>query len=75
MNKQLEHKNSEKDTGSLNGGFPRADSVAEIRVIIPSEPAQGTERFWERNSKGRGPLKGLLQEQSEWAKTQNTSKG
>jgi hypothetical protein len=70
FNEQLEH---EKHTGSLKGFFPRAVFIAEI--IALSEPIGGTRRFREKHSKGNGPLKALLQEQSEWAKRQITSRG
>lgn len=64
--------NSAMNTGSLKAVFPRAVFIAEIMVL--SEPMGGTRKFW-NTVKESGPLKGLLQEQSEWAKKQNTSEG
>jgi hypothetical protein len=39
-----------------------------VEIMVLSEPTGCTEWFWEKHGKERGPLRGILQEQSEWAK-------
>jgi hypothetical protein len=43
----------------LNGGFPRAEFIAEIMVL--SEP----ERLWEKHSKGRASFKSRVKGQED----------